>query len=66
MNKPVITVGVPTISRLFRGEDVEIESAVLIPDDQLHNLAHASAKVEPRSDNNHFMQGLKPNSSATS
>ena len=46
MDKPVIIVGVPIISRLFRGEDVVLENAALIPDDQLHNLAHASKSSE--------------------
>jgi len=38
-DKPVIIIGVPTMSLLFRGFDVHLESAVLIPDSQVKNLS---------------------------
>lgn len=35
--KPTITIGLPTISRLFRGMDVLLDDATLIPDSQIKN-----------------------------
>ena len=37
--KPHIVIGVPIISKLMRGQDVVLESAVLMPDSQLMNEA---------------------------
>lgn len=35
--RPTIIIGFPIISKLVRGKEVHLESAVLIPDDQLMN-----------------------------
>jgi hypothetical protein len=39
MNKPVIIVGFPIISKLIRGFTVELSNVIFIPDDQLFNEA---------------------------
>jgi len=37
MSKPIIIVGFPIISQLVRGNSVELEDVILLPDDQLFN-----------------------------
>jgi hypothetical protein len=44
--KPVICIGWPTIALLAHGQNVELENAVLIPDDLLHNTASRIARGE--------------------
>lgn len=42
--KPVICIGWSTIMRILRGQDVELENALLIPDSFISNGARRSGR----------------------